>query len=86
MTRDAYAEARDLGTALQRSGVEGWAEKLDGQVAAGSTATEILMGLRWVLEQLDAVEDLEPALRRRARMLRTGITDLLRGGPDVGEP
>ncbi|ANM30463.1 hypothetical protein ABI59_14125 [Acidobacteria bacterium Mor1] len=51
MARDYYAEAEVVCQDLERSGRPDLAQGLRDAKARGSTATEILMGLRWKLQQ-----------------------------------
>ena len=48
---DYYKEARSLSEALKLEGEKKWAQLLIEKIEAGSTATEILMGLRWALQE-----------------------------------
>ncbi len=48
---DYYKEARSLSEALKLEGEKKWAQLLIEKIEVGSTATEILMGLRWALQE-----------------------------------
>jgi hypothetical protein len=78
MTRDYYGEARALGADLWEAGYKQWADKIDSVVEGGSTATEILMGLRWTLSQLLASEPGLPSdLSMRADLVKREIDSAL---------
>jgi hypothetical protein len=53
------------------------AEKLDECVAAGSTATEILMGLRWHLRDLLATQPVTEETRSVTVAILTDVESLL---------
>lgn len=48
---DFYKEARSVSDALKMEGQKEWANLLIEKIEAGSTATEVLMGLRWGLQK-----------------------------------
>ena len=56
MPRDYYTEARALAAKLIEAGYDTWAEQLINAIRAGATSSEILGGLRGVLDQLLATE------------------------------
>jgi hypothetical protein len=79
VTRDYYGEARALGADLWEAGFKEWADKIESVIQSGSTATEILMGIRWTLGQMTSSESGLPAsLFRRAVDLEQGIAGALR--------
>ena len=47
MARDYYADATALAAKLAAHGYGLWAQQLTDAIAAGATATEIVMALRW---------------------------------------
>jgi hypothetical protein len=51
---DYYADARDIAQSLDRQGLSSEAQSLRDAIDAGSTASEILMALRWHLERIDS--------------------------------
>lgn len=55
MTMDYYAEARAVARRLIDEGRRGEAQELEDAITTGSTGTEILMSLRWHLQQLEGV-------------------------------
>ncbi len=78
MTRDYYAEARDIAMLLEQAGLASDAASLVDAIEGGATATEILMALRWQLdriEKLAAVTDAE--IRRRLVDLGQAISTAL---------
>jgi hypothetical protein len=78
MQRDFYNDAFELAHQTRDAGHPDWAVRLEDTIESGSTATEILMGLRWVLgELLSAVTDLPPETRGLADDLRASIGNLL---------
>jgi hypothetical protein len=79
MSRDYYGEARALGADLWEAGYRQWADKIDSVIDGGSTATEILMGLRWTLSQLLVSEPGLPSeLSTRADTVHREIDSALR--------
>ena len=76
--RDHDAEARDLIGALAAAGFAERSARLQNAIEGGATGTEIVMTLRWELQQLlDGERDLPPPLRARARRLRRGLRQAL---------
>lgn len=74
MPRDYYAEARDLARQLEDEGATTDAEALRDAIAAGSTATEISMALRWHLARIDRENPPESAdTRKRIQELASAI-------------
>ena len=74
MARDYYAEAKELAVLLEREGLAEEARSLVHAIADGSTATEILMAIRWHLERIDTPKfKLAPQTRARVRELRQAI-------------
>lgn len=78
MVNDPYAEARDLADILRSQQRHEWSSKIDDIVAGGSTATEILLGLRWILRELLRDEALDVATAMQARELEQAVDALLR--------
>ena len=77
MASDYYAEAEAVCQDLESAGRSDLAEDLRDAIASGSTATEILMALRWKLEQsLSAESDLGRA-EARMRLLKEGLDEAL---------
>lgn len=77
MAFDAYSGAADLARDLDARGYKTHAASVRDIVAAGSTATEILMGLRWTLEQISADPSLSKELRDQVDTLYAGVNSLL---------
>ena len=50
---DFYAETRAIAEAFVDEGLSSDAEALQAAMAEGATATEILMRIRWLLQQID---------------------------------
>lgn len=50
---DLYLTARQIALNLRDEGEVEWATKLEDAIAFGSTSTEILMAIRWHLQQLE---------------------------------
>jgi hypothetical protein len=74
VTRDYYAESRALGADLWEAGYKDWADKIDTVIEGGATSSEILMGLRFTLNELNVRENgLSPNLKQRAESLRREI-------------
>jgi hypothetical protein len=53
---DYYVSAREIGRRLSALGFTKREIELDDAIASGSTATEILMKLRWILQSIGATE------------------------------
>ena len=74
MAHDYDADARALADELRRTGYPTWADQLTDVIVGGATGSEIMMRLRWTLDQLTASEPALPAaLLRRARRLRDAM-------------
>jgi hypothetical protein len=79
VTRDYYGESRALGADLWEAGYKEWADKLDTAIQSGSTATEILMAIRWTLAQLTSSHlGLPDELSARAADLEREISNALK--------
>jgi hypothetical protein len=80
MARDYYTEASGIARSLEKHGLIIEAQALIDAIDAGSTATEILMALRWHLQRID---ESNPAMgletRCRIRDLRAAIGGALNG-------
>ena len=64
MTRDYYADATALSENMAKAGYTTWADQIRDAIAGGSTATEILMGLRWIISSfLEKEAGLSPEIR-----------------------
>jgi hypothetical protein len=74
---DPYADAAALSAMLRARHMADWATQIDDVIAAGATATEILMGIRWVVQKLLADAHLDAALDKQARELVASIDLLL---------
>lgn len=48
---DYYGEAKDIASLLAKDGDKKSAELIIEKIEAGSTATEILMGVRWAIQE-----------------------------------
>ena len=77
MVVDPYSEARSLAITLRKDGFADWASKLEDIVDGGATATEILMGLRWIAGQVLGDAGLDQATRLRLENLRAAANSLL---------
>ena len=79
MSRDFYADTRDLAAKLTARGRGDWSQRLTDAMAAGATGTEIVMALRWTLAQMLETEPaLADDLRQQATDLHAGLDKLLR--------
>jgi hypothetical protein len=65
MAIDYYAEAREIIDALRSEDLVSEAEDLREVMEAGATATEILMGVRWHLEQIDRANKTSNVVTKR---------------------
>lgn len=78
MARDLYNDGFELAEQLRKHTYVDWAERIEDAIESGSTATEILMGLRWHAgEVLAALPDLPGQTRVLAASLVTSITEIL---------
>lgn len=77
MVNDPYRQAKALMQDLQAQGLNTWARKIEDIVDGGSTATEILMGLRWLTAELIRLEALDAGTRKRVDLLRASLDVLL---------
>jgi hypothetical protein len=78
MVSDPYQTAANITDALRASGMNDWASKIDDIVFGGSTSSEILMGLRWALDDLLTLQSLPFNLRNQVQELRDTVDELLR--------
>jgi hypothetical protein len=75
---DPYAHARRVATTLRVQNLQGWAQRIEDIIDGGSTSTEILMGLRWVMAEILRLAPLEPATRQTIEVLSATLHNLLR--------
>ena len=73
---DYYSEARRLGELLKSEGLLAESAKIDEVIEQGATGTEIMMGIRFHLEQ--AVPKASPATRAEIGALLSTITSALK--------
>ena len=79
MAHDLYADARSTGLALRDAGHATWSSRLDDMLLAGATPTEILTGLRSVLDSLLETQlGFTPGPVRQARETRAAVDAALR--------
>ena len=79
MAYDCYKEAHALADLLRDVGLDEEASSLEGAIAGGSTATEILMALRWNLSRIcNTHPNLDSSLQQRIGVLRTALDVALR--------
>ena len=78
MTSDLYKDARVLSSRLRTSGRDEWAARIEDDIAAGSTGTEILMRLRATVKDLTKAElSLPNDVRSRTDRLFSSINNAL---------
>ena len=77
MVSDLYADALLLAGKLQQKGLDIWAHQIEDSISGGATATEILMKLRWILQQLVSQLPAADALRSETYSLAQKIGTLL---------
>jgi hypothetical protein len=65
MAIDYYEEARQIITALKSEGLLAEADAVREVMEAGVTATEILMGVRWQLKQIDGANKTANVVTKR---------------------
>lgn len=81
MSRDYYSEARGLARQLEGAGIQGAPEALLQAIESGSTATEILMKLRWTLAGIRTDHPrVSPAIDAALLDLETAISSALGPG------
>jgi hypothetical protein len=56
MAVDYYVIAHQISSNLLDENQEDWAQRIEDAIAHGSTGTEILMHLRWTLQQFKAAK------------------------------
>jgi hypothetical protein len=78
VARDYYEEAECICEQLERSGRSDLADEIRDTMEQGSTATEILMALRWKLDQALAAESGLGLAEARMRSLKQGLDDVLK--------
>lgn len=78
MVSEPYAASAALVSRLRESGLAVWAQRIEDVVQGGSTATEILMGLRWTLRELLQVPALPPDVAGGASAILESVDQLLR--------
>ncbi len=78
MARDFYAEAEQIADGLASEGLVGEADGLRSVIASGATATEILMGVRWHLQNIDrANKTTNLDIKRKVRDLIAELNKVL---------
>ena len=78
MAIDYYEEARTIINSLEREGLRSEADAVREVMAAGATATEILMGVRWQLQQIErANKTANVVTKRRIRELLQELNKVL---------
>jgi hypothetical protein len=71
---DYYAEARGIEQALAATGRGDLASRIRDAILAGSTGTEILMGLRWTLREIISSEaNLHARIKERMSSLAAAL-------------
>jgi hypothetical protein len=79
MVSDPYTQAKTLAQTLRARNMDDWSLKIDDIVTGGSTSTEILMGLRWVIQELlNGSTPLDPDAEALARSLIREVNELLK--------
>ncbi len=79
MSRDLYNDGFELAEQLRSLTYIDWAERVEDAIESGSTATEILMALRWHAgEVLAALPDLPNLTRDLAASIVRGINEVLK--------
>jgi hypothetical protein len=75
---DYYADARDIAAKLFERGEFDWSERIEDAISGGSTATEILMRVRFCLRQLVESGTPRPDEKQAAQELIGTLDDVLR--------
>jgi hypothetical protein len=78
MKNDPYELSKLLCAELRTSNLEDWAVRIEDVVQGGSTGSEILMGLKWVLGELVNVNSLEKKVQILTKTLFDEVSILLR--------
>ena len=76
-TEDYYASIREIGRRLSVLGYPRWQMELADAIGSGSTATEILMKARWLLESINATGALPQDISEEIRGLVARIQKAL---------
>jgi hypothetical protein len=78
MARDFYAEAERIADDLTSEGLVAEADDLRNVIVTGSTATEILMGVRWHLQNIDRTnKTANVSTKRKIRELLAELNQVL---------
>jgi len=78
MSRDLYADGYEVAEQLREAGLLEWSQRVASAIENGFTATEILMGLRWQLEQVLGSEvDLPSETAALARKTARAVGEVL---------
>lgn len=76
---DYYLTARKIATELSQTGYSDWGARIINAIEAGSTATEILMGVRWHLDQFRELKfPISPVLESKISSLLVELDNLLK--------
>lgn len=79
MARDLYNDGFELAEQLRALTYVDWAERVEDAIESGSTATEILMALRWHAgEILAALPELPQETQHLAFELVSSINEVLK--------
>ncbi len=79
MSRDLYNDGFELAEQLRSLTYIDWAERVEDAIESGSTATEILMALRWHAgEVMAALPDLPNPTRDLAAAIVPGINEAMK--------
>jgi hypothetical protein len=76
-TEDIYASIMEIGRRLSALGSPQWQVELSDAIASGSTATEILMKARWLLESVNEAGALPRSISEDIRALTGRIQKAL---------
>jgi hypothetical protein len=77
MNYDYYAEARNLAEMLKKEDLSAWATKILTAMEEGVTSTEILMMLRWNIDNFLSAQQGSKNLVNQAQQLRQKINSAL---------
>jgi|GEM_PF-4238788 len=78
MEKDPYKLAEILCSELRASQQEDWAIRIEDTIQGGSTGSETIMGLKWNLEELLKLHEVEEKTERKVIALLNELTKLLK--------
>lgn len=76
---DYYAVAKKIARRLSKDGYPNWSDRILDAIACGSTATEILMAIRWQLNEFkNSQSKISDPIKKEIVELTTKIDEVLK--------